>query len=114
MWYAMLSLSSSLTAGRSTKKRVATDTSASLVQVWNQSKTVQFTSAGNWRARMRNLSPTGEKHRMTCKYLRTCECAVALGHGWKVVMRVPGELLVHCLLSPTGEKHRITCRYLRT
>mmetsp|Transcript_14317 Transcript_14317/g.34861 ORF Transcript_14317/g.34861 Transcript_14317/m.34861 type:complete len:271 (-) Transcript_14317:8417-9229(-) len=33
--------------------------------------TVQLMSAGKFRARIRNLSPTGEKHRHTCKYLRT-------------------------------------------
>ena len=40
-------------------------------QVWNQSKEVQLTSAGNWRARMRKRSPTGLKHSTTCRYLRT-------------------------------------------
>ena len=33
--------------------------------------TVQLMSAGKFRARIRNLSPTGEKHRHTCRYRRT-------------------------------------------
>ena len=34
-------------AGMSTRKRAATETKASLGQVWNQSKDVQLTRAGN-------------------------------------------------------------------
>ena len=28
-------------------------------------------SAGNWRARIRNCSPTGEKHKIKCRFFRT-------------------------------------------
>ena len=38
----------------------------------SQSRDVQFTRAGNWRARTRSFSPTGLKHRMTCRFVRTC------------------------------------------
>mmetsp|Transcript_9193 Transcript_9193/g.38628 ORF Transcript_9193/g.38628 Transcript_9193/m.38628 type:complete len:250 (-) Transcript_9193:487-1236(-) len=58
-------------SGISAKKRPATETSASCGHGWNQSMTVQLMSAGKFLARMRNLSPTGEKHRHTCRYLRT-------------------------------------------
>lgn len=49
-----------------------------LPPVTHQSTTVQLIRAGNWRAQMRNLSPTGLKHSTTCKFLRTCEQV----HGW--------------------------------
>jgi hypothetical protein len=42
-------------------------------QGWNQSITVHDTMAGNLRARVRKSSLMGEKHRQTCKFLRTCQ-----------------------------------------
>lgn len=42
-----------------------TDCKASWGQGWNQSMAVQFTRAGNFRARVRNVNPTGEKHKTT-------------------------------------------------
>lgn len=69
----------------------------SLLLPAHQSNMVQLTSAGNWRARMRNLSPTGLKHSTTCRFLRTCKptCGVnefcfeagamrALNHGIQI------------------------------
>ena len=57
--------------GKSTVKRHARDATlkrASIGQGWNQSITVQFTRAGNFRARLRIASPTGLKHKTTCKF----------------------------------------------
>ena len=45
-----------------------------LALVAHQSYCMQLTRAGNWRARIRNLSPTGLKHKTTCKFRRTCVC----------------------------------------
>ena len=70
-WNCRFSRSSGSMLGISERKRPATETSASCGQGWNQSMTVQLMSAGKLRARMRNLSPTGEKHRHTCRNLRT-------------------------------------------
>lgn len=42
-----------------------TDCSASWGHGWNQSMAVQFTRAGNFLARVRNVKPTGEKHKTT-------------------------------------------------
>ena len=44
--------------------------SASKGQGWNQSMTVEFTMAGNFRARVRKASPTGEKANTTCRLRR--------------------------------------------
>lgn len=114
MCCAICSRSSSDASGTSDRKRRATLTSASSGQAWNlrvgrarsrawhhcrtrpqgkrvivrpdthQSNTVQLTSAGNWRARTRNLSPTGLKHSTTCRFLRTCEQCV-LGAAWTAI-----------------------------
>mmetsp|Transcript_17097 Transcript_17097/g.28225 ORF Transcript_17097/g.28225 Transcript_17097/m.28225 type:complete len:371 (+) Transcript_17097:561-1673(+) len=51
--------------------RCATAMRASLLHSWNQSITVQLIIAGKRRARTRNLSPTGLKHKRTCKLRRT-------------------------------------------
>jgi len=48
-------------------KLVLTDSRASWGQAWNQSMAVQLTSAGNLRARVRSVKPTGEKHSTTCR-----------------------------------------------
>uniref|UniRef100_A0A1I8JGD9 CCHC-type domain-containing protein n=1 Tax=Macrostomum lignano TaxID=282301 RepID=A0A1I8JGD9_9PLAT len=52
-------------------KRRETDTKASLGHSWNQSIDVQLTTAGNLRARTRSVVPTGLKHRITFRVLRT-------------------------------------------
>mmetsp|Transcript_42947 Transcript_42947/g.109892 ORF Transcript_42947/g.109892 Transcript_42947/m.109892 type:complete len:368 (-) Transcript_42947:68-1171(-) len=90
MWYAMFSRTSSSMSGMSSRKRWLTLTSASCGHEWNQSNTVLLTSAGNWRARMRNLSPTGLKHRMTCRYLRTL--SMKKSHRFSGVSRMPAPL----------------------
>lgn len=46
-------------------KVLLTDCRASWGQGWNQLIAVQFTRAGNFRARVRSVNPTGEKHRTT-------------------------------------------------
>lgn len=51
-------------------KVVLTDCRASWGQEWNQSIAVQFTRAGNFRARVRNVNPTGEKHKTTWRTRR--------------------------------------------
>jgi len=71
MWCCRFSRTSSVTLGTSDRKRPATEISASCGHGWNQSMTVLLMSAGNWRARIRNLSPTGEKQSTTCRNFRT-------------------------------------------
>lgn len=51
--------------------RVKPATSASLGQRLNQSMVQPDISAGNFSARLRNFSPTGEKHRTTWRLCRT-------------------------------------------
>ena len=58
MWLAMLSMSSGSSSLISERKRFATAISASFDHAWNQSIWQQLTSAGNWRARTRKVSPT--------------------------------------------------------
>lgn len=73
MWWATFSSASSAPSATSPRKELATDTSASLGHGRNQSMTVQLTSAGKRRARVRNTSPTGEKASTTCRLARTRE-----------------------------------------
>ena len=47
----------------------------------HQSYCMQLTKAGNLRARMRNLSPTGLKHRTTCRFCRTCGEHIKIHHA---------------------------------
>jgi hypothetical protein len=65
------SQSSPLPKSTCARKRRPTLCSASLGQGWNQSMTVQLTSAGNLRARVRRSSPTGEKASTTWRCCRT-------------------------------------------
>lgn len=54
---------------------VPTEKSASCGHGWNQSMTVQLTSAGNFRTLVLKASPTGEKARTTCRLrLKSVEC----------------------------------------
>lgn len=48
-----------------------TFTKASLGQGRNRSICVQLISPGNLLHRVRKASPTGEKHRTTCRFART-------------------------------------------
>jgi hypothetical protein len=50
------------------KNLVATISNASVGQSLNQSMVQQFTSDGNFRRRTRNASPTGDIHRITCRF----------------------------------------------
>lgn len=53
------------------KKRVPTLAKASFGHGWNQSMTVQDTSAGNFRALLRNSGAMGERHKITCSFSLT-------------------------------------------
>lgn len=63
----------------SSRNRLLTDTSASSGHSWNQSMAVQFTTAGNLRARTRRVEPTGEKQRMT--WARASHITAQGNHG---------------------------------
>ena len=58
---------SELTEMRSISERnlELTEMRASSGHSWDQSMLVQFTMAGNFRARTRRVEPTGEKHSTT-------------------------------------------------
>jgi len=55
----------------SSRNRLDTDTSASWGHSWNQFIAVQLMMAGNFRARIRKVDPTGEKHSTTLSWRRT-------------------------------------------
>ena len=59
-------LTSSSSDSASLRKRLDTERKASSGHSWNQSMLVQFTIAGNFRARTLRVEPTGEKHNTTC------------------------------------------------
>ena len=67
MLFAIASLISSVSSWTSFKNLLATSNSASLGQLWNQSILVHEIIPGNFLARILKASPTGEKHRITCK-----------------------------------------------
>ena len=73
MWCATFSRTSSACSSicASSRKRWATEISASRGHAWNQSIVVQLVSAGNLRQRTRNALPTGEKQRTTWRFERT-------------------------------------------
>ena len=56
---------SDVMSSMSERKRWLTETRASWGHWWNQLMLVQFTMAGNLRARTRRVEPTGEKQRTT-------------------------------------------------
>ena len=58
-------------SSKSPKKWVATETKASFGHGWNQSMVQPEMRPGNFRDRLRNFSPTGEKHRMTWRLFFT-------------------------------------------
>lgn len=70
-------LTSTSPSAMSSRNHSDTLTSASLGQGRKRSICVQLISPGNLRHRERNASPTGEKHRTTCRFART------LGGGGK-------------------------------
>ena len=82
MNFSMPSLSSVFSPkSRLARNFLPTVVSASSGHGWNQSITVALTSAGNLVARVRKSTPTGEKHRQTCRFARTCEMKY-LKHDW--------------------------------
>jgi hypothetical protein len=99
-------------SGMSTRKRCATETSASCGQPWNQSNAVQLTRAGNWRARTRNLSPTGEKQSTTCKFLHAREwtaCSVRSQTVREESATCTRTAIAGTMTSPAG-RYACTCR----
>jgi len=68
MFTEIFSSKSSVGNSISDKNLLATPTSASLGQAWNQSIEVALIRPGNLRALILKLSPTGEKHNMSLNF----------------------------------------------
>lgn len=83
-----------------------TEMSASCGHSWNQLIAVELTRAGNLRARIRKVAPTGEKHKTTFSWRRTR--SIKNFQQFSLVSRRPApftcKIILYICLYPSNYK----------